>query len=378
VIRGFSSNGDKIAFLEHPVLGDDLGSVAVIDLAGNKRKVLSPGWASVGGLAWSPSGDEVWFTASEAGYADAVHAVTMSGRQRILARLLPDLTLQDVTADGHVLLVHSNLSGHIFARSPGSQKEQELAFLELSGPTDLSTDGEYLLLGGFGGNRYGVFLRKTDGSPPVRLGDGGADALSPDANWALSHTVKSPSQLSLLPIGPGQPRQITHDNLDHHDARFLAGDRIIFTGFEEGHQARVFIESLQEGAKPQPVTPEGVGVPVPSHDGKYLAARLSHNIVVCALDDCSHPQNIPGLGDLDFVVTWAADNRHLFVGHFGIPYNIFRVDPWTGQSEPLKQLAPADPAGIQGVAAIVTPDGKHYAYGVAQVLSVLYEVDRLK
>ena len=372
----FSPKGDKIAFLEHPVTGNDLGSVEVIDLVGNK-KVLSSGWASVRGLAWSPSGDEVWFTAAEAGYADAVHVVTLSGRHRMLARLLPDLTVQDVTADGHVLLVHSNLSSHIFARSPGQAKEQELTFLELSALTDISADGEYVLLGGFS-IAYSVFLRKTDGSPPVRLGDGVPDALSPDGKWVLGDTVNSPVQLRLLPTGPGQPRQITNDNLDHHNARFLGRDRIIFTGFDAGHQARIFVQSLQESAKPQPVAQEGVSVPVPSHDGKFLAARLGHTIVVCALDDCSHPQSIPGLGDLDSVITWAADNRQVLVGHSGVPYNVFRVDPWTGRSKLFKQFVPADPAGVSGVAAIVTPDGKHYAYGVEQALSDLYEVERLK
>ncbi len=377
----FSPKGDKIAFLDHPVYGDDLGSVAVIDLAGNK-KVLSTGWASVRSLAWSPTGDELWFAAAKGGSSDAVYAVTLSGRQRIVARLLPDLQLMDVTADGHALLAHHSERFHMFVRGPGQEKDRDLAYLDWTRPAAISTNGEYVLFeeqGVGGGPQYATYLRKTDGSPPLRLGDGGADALSPDGNWAVSHTLSSPGQLRLMPIGAGQPRQITNDSLNHQRAEFLPGDRILFTGTEPGHQSRIYVQSLEQGAKPEPVTPEGVSLAHPSADGKYLVARFEHNIVVCALADCSHPQVVPGLGDLDFAETWTSDNRHVLFSHYGVPNNVTRVDPWTGKSEPFKSFAPPDPAGVDSVGPIlITPDGRYYAYGVFQVLSTLYKVDRLK
>ena len=61
-----SPKGDRIAFLDHPFPLDDAGTVAVIDMAG-KKTTLTGKWASEGGLAWSASGEEVWFTATEAG-----------------------------------------------------------------------------------------------------------------------------------------------------------------------------------------------------------------------------------------------------------------------------------------------------------------------
>ena len=63
-----SPKGDRIAFIDHPIQGDDGGSVAVIDLAGNK-KILSADWYTVQGLAWSADGSEIWFTASKSGIA---------------------------------------------------------------------------------------------------------------------------------------------------------------------------------------------------------------------------------------------------------------------------------------------------------------------
>ena len=73
-----SPKGDRIAFLDHPFPLDDAGTVAVIDLAG-KKTTLTSKWASEGGLAWSASGDEVWFTATEAGANRSLWAVTLSG-----------------------------------------------------------------------------------------------------------------------------------------------------------------------------------------------------------------------------------------------------------------------------------------------------------
>jgi hypothetical protein len=70
-----SPKGNAIAFLDHPVLGDDRGSVAIVDLAG-KKKTLSGGWESTQGLAWSISGTEIWFTATRAGSARSVYPAT--------------------------------------------------------------------------------------------------------------------------------------------------------------------------------------------------------------------------------------------------------------------------------------------------------------
>ena len=50
---------------------------------------------------------------------------------------------------------------------------------------DISRDGRKILFeeeGNGGGPNYTVFLRDTDGSPPARIGEGLASAISPDAN----------------------------------------------------------------------------------------------------------------------------------------------------------------------------------------------------
>ena len=76
-----SPKGNEIAFLDHSTLADDRGVVSAVDLAG-KKKVLSTGWESEEGLAWSPNGSEVWFSAAQAGLQRRIYAVDMSGHLR--------------------------------------------------------------------------------------------------------------------------------------------------------------------------------------------------------------------------------------------------------------------------------------------------------
>ena len=81
-----SPKGDYIAFADHPLQGDDSGSLAVVDMAGNK-KMLSSQWFTIQGVAWSPDGKEIWFTASKSGTDRTLYATTLDGKQRIVARL---------------------------------------------------------------------------------------------------------------------------------------------------------------------------------------------------------------------------------------------------------------------------------------------------
>ena len=65
----------------------------------------------------------------------------------------------------------------------GDAQERDLTGFDWTLPKDISADGNTGLFGeeGFGGGpNYSFFLRKMDGSPPVRLGDGNGEALSPD------------------------------------------------------------------------------------------------------------------------------------------------------------------------------------------------------
>jgi sugar lactone lactonase YvrE len=270
-----SRKGDLVAFLDHPTHGDDAGFVAVVDSAGRKR-TLSSRYGSIFGLAWSPDGSEVWFTGSPAGSRRSLRAVTLSGRERSLAESPGALTLYDTAPGGLALVSHETLRVGMMGLGPGETKERDLSWFDWSLGRDLSADGRTLLFGESGEGAApspGVYLRKMDGSPAVRLGDGGPMALSPDGKWVLAITpLTPPAQLVLLPTGAGQPRKVTEDTIDHVAAAFVAGGkRFVFAGHEPGRGMRLYVQDLS-GGKPRALSPEGMetsGI-VASPDGKWV------------------------------------------------------------------------------------------------------------
>ena len=191
-----SPNGDLIAFIDHPVQGDDRGTLAVVDLAGHKKD-LSDEWYTIQGLAWSPNGKEIWFTASKSGVDRTLYAVTLDGKERMVLRLTGALMLFDIWKDGRVLMMRASWRRELVGMVAGETKQRDLSWLDYSYPAGLSADGKTLLFdeeggGGSlaysksGGLSYAVYIRKTDGSPAILLGEGGALALSPDGKSVIS------------------------------------------------------------------------------------------------------------------------------------------------------------------------------------------------
>jgi serine/threonine protein kinase/Tol biopolymer transport system component len=379
-----SPKGDRIAFLDHPSRGDDGGSVAVVDLAG-QRTVLSSGWVSTQGLAWSPKGDEIWFTATKVGVGRSLNAVDLSGRERLLARVPATLTLFDAARDGRVLLKREISRTEIKSHIAGDSQERELSWFDSSLPAALSNDGKMLLfseVGEAGGATYGVYIRGTDGSPAIKLGDGNPQALSPDGKWALCITHTSPQQLYLLPTKAGESKTVTNDGINHIGAAWHPdGKRIVFSGTEPGHAMRLYVQDI-EGGKPRPISPEGggnIGVLV-SPDGRFTQGFGPDGKRWFFPLEGGDARPIPGLEPNEGFDGWSEDGQSVFVhNRAGLPCVISRVDLATGKRMPWKQIAPADAAGVDSAGGIaLTPDGKSFVYSYVRTLSDLYVVEGLK
>ena len=54
------------------------------------------------------------------------------------------------------------------------------------------------------------------------------------------------------------------------------------------------------------------------------------------------------------------------------------MDVATGQRTPWKELATPDPVGVQIRNAVITPDGKWYAYSYQRDIATLYLAEGLK
>ena len=175
-----SSDGQVLAFIDHPSRNSDSGHVCVVDRKG-ERRVLSSDWGTLRGLAWSADGKEVWFTADRGGAARGLYAVTLEGKVRRVLQLASNMTLHDLARDGRVLLGHGPERAGINAFEPGENRERDLSWLDWSLLQDISDDGRTFLLDETaegGGASGSVYIRATDGSPAVRLGDGAGRALS--------------------------------------------------------------------------------------------------------------------------------------------------------------------------------------------------------
>jgi dipeptidyl aminopeptidase/acylaminoacyl peptidase len=311
-----------------------------------------------------------------------VHAVTLYGKRRLVTRMAGGLILKDIAKDGRMLVIRDIERSEILARIDGAPKEKNLSWLDVSVVNDLSDDGKTLLFmeqGVASGPTYAVCVRRTDGSPVLRLGEGAATGLSPDGRWALAIVYGTPSALMMLPIGVGEPTQVPrHDIEDYHAARWVPdGKRIVFVGRRASESRRAFVQAL-DGA-PRAITEEEVvlrGLPV-SPDSRFLACTgLDGKMKLVPLEE-GETQPVSGIAPGEVLIRWSGDGKSMFVYRPGeLPTRIQRVALDSGEREAWMELLPSDPAGVSTIGQIrLTPDGKSCVYSFKRILSELYLVE---
>jgi len=297
------------------------------------------------------------------------------------------LTIQDISSDGRALVSHDVIRIGVLGRAAGETRERDLSWLDWSAAFDLSKDGKTLLFNETGegsGPNYSCFVRGTDGSPPVRLGDGNATSLSPDGRWVTAFTSRSdPPQLWIYPTGAGEKKMLPTGKLSvEASADWLPdGKNIAFTAAEPGHGVRVFVIAAN-GAAPRAVTPEGYRLVGRSStpDGKAIIVIGPDRRRYLYRVDGGEPEQIKGLADDETPSGWSADGRYLYVfRRRDVPVRVSKLDVTTGQRELWKELSPLDGAGIQDLAPVIpTPDGSAYVYGYSRTLSDMYLVEGVK
>ncbi len=378
-----SPDGKLVAIADHEnTAGDDQGSVAVVDLSGREKK-LSSGWASIEGIAWGRGGEEVWFTATRLGNGDNLRGVTLEGKVRTITNVPGGMWLQDIH-DGVVLTVTNQMRVGIRGMVEGAKEERELGWLGWSILGDVSRDGKQILFeeaGDGGGPNYTVFFRNTDGSPPVRIGEGVSEAISPDGKWVITKPANG-GALKLVPTGAGETKEITHDSVTYDPVRYLPdGKHLLAIGIEPGHGARDYLINIDDGSS-KAITPEGTTGTTLSADGRNaVVLGPDGNWGIWPLDG-GGLRPIPGLDSKWFVDGWSADGKSLYVSASHRSENtvsVYRVNVSDGKMEPWKVLG----AGLLAGATKAYPphfssDGGAYAYMYRQALSEAYVVKGLK
>jgi Tol biopolymer transport system component len=378
-----SPDGKRVAFADHENTGgDDEGSVAIIDLDGREKKLAS-GFVSIEGIVWSSAGDELWFTATRTGSAENLRGVTLTGKERMITNVPGGMWLQD-TRNGLALMVTHQIRIGIRGKPPGGKEERELGWLGWSILRDVSRDGRKVLFeedGDGGGPKYTVFVRDTDGSPPVRIGNGTGAAISPDDKWVITRPAKE-GALFVVPTGAGETRQLTHDNISYDSVRYLPdGKQLLASGIEAGHGARDYLIDLTNG-NAKPITPEGIAGTELSPDGRKAAVLGPDGKWGIWPLDGGAVRPIPQLDSKYAVTGWTPDGASVYVVSNHLrekTAKVYRVDPGTGKMELWKGFGEGMAVGITGVGGPhFSSDGSAYAYLYGQALSQAYVVKGLK
>jgi eukaryotic-like serine/threonine-protein kinase len=385
-----AADGKSVAFLEHPIFGDDRGYVSVVDANGNARR-LTPESPGIEGLAWLPDGQQLWYSTSEAGDISQermVYAVTLQAKEHRVLQVPGDTVVWDIARNGQLLFSHENMTSEEKVASPSNSPERNVSVLGFGTFGALSPDGKAVAFieSGHGvPTDYLVFFRQLDAPSSVELGEGAMMGITPDGKYVVASVPSQPTKLRILPAGAGEARTF--------DIAPVAIDRGFISWLpEHGGGAREFVFLGHEGKNPphayrvslaggpaRPLTKQSGAEfwNLVSPDGKFVLQGRGGpaNQTETAVVDLTTLQSRPvPLEPTDAPVGWDEDGRHLFVAQVADDSaTLFRIDWSSGQRALWKQIRPSDAAGILSIGHFyVTPSGNAYAYSAGRVLSALY------
>jgi sugar lactone lactonase YvrE len=339
-------------------------------------------------VAWSPDGREVWTAGNPRvwGGVNSLVAVDMSGRHRVIAPTSGVVELIDVARDGAALALRHDMRTALMARAPGEARERDLSWLDGSMVTDLSGDGRTVLFveqNEGGGAPWSAYMRGTDGSPPVRLGDGVPQALSPDGRFVLWHSKDAAGKLALMPTAAGEVRELPLqpfvESCCLHADWTPAGNMFINAREQDG-RCRIYQLSA-DGRARRPVTPVGTKFrsSAVSPDERFVAIHALDSPLMNYPVDGGAPQVVGGAGPTDDAVQWSADGRALYVVASGQRQWIDRIDLATGGRTRWRTLEVSDRPGLPVIMEVrMTRDGSAYAYSYQRWLTDAFVVTGLR
>jgi Tol biopolymer transport system component len=363
-----SPDGKLLAFIDSPQRGNNNGQLKIVDTTG-KVRLAGPLVSGSSPMAWSPKGDEVWF--------GSVDAVALDGRVRPVW-ISPNGNVFDLSRDGRAL-VNESVARREIVGFPRNGPPRNLTALNWSFPTDITADGDTVLFYEQVVEPPGIYLRKLDGSPAVRLGDGEGYGLSPDNKWVLSVKIPERHTITLLPTGAGEPKTLDLGNLTcPWAAWFPDGRRLLVNAYEAGKAPRLWILDLP-GGKPRPITTEGVsmigGGKGISPDGRSIIARGPEGRhLLYPVEPGGEPHPIPGIDPEDNPIRWTPDGKSIYVTRLSaLPGIISLVDIATGSRTEWKRFEPPDPSGVeQAGPVVISADGSAYVYSYRRTLGDLF------
>ena len=142
--------GKSLAIAQSAGEWGDAGQVLVLDGSGNQL-THSQMYVSLEGIAWPPSGEEVWLAGTtDAGWADSIYALRMNGQERIVLRLPGMLRLHDISRDGATLLSKDLWRSDLMFRGGNEKSERNLSWLDYAQLRDITDDGKMVSIADWG------------------------------------------------------------------------------------------------------------------------------------------------------------------------------------------------------------------------------------
>jgi eukaryotic-like serine/threonine-protein kinase len=357
--------------------------VGVVDLKGN-HKILTPQYLGIEGIAWSPDDKTIMYGESTNGAIQQIDAVTLNGEVRAGSPGVGDATIQDVTSDGRQLIIRTDVFDRLWSKRASDTAAQDLSWLDATFFPILSGDGTLLVFGdasSTSGGNYAVMLRRTDGSPAVRLGEGGDYALSRDGKWVLSGLPSTPVKLMMYPTGAGTARRLDHGEFTSTGAAsFFDDDRsVLVCGTEPKHAVRCYTIPLESGSF-KAITPDNVNGAVVAPDGKSFVAMTADGYRQFSMSGGA-PRPVPGLTLNDNVRRYSPDGRFLWTTARSVsqPVRVDKIDINTGvRSQLIPDFSPLR-AGVLDVTSVTLADDPHtYSWIEREMASYLFELRGMK
>jgi hypothetical protein len=380
-----SPDGQRLAFLhESPAGATDL---RIVDREGRirMRADIPSTTASLrrnfsaqdeSGLAWLPSGEEVWFTTE-----NAIWSTTLSGKTRLIYQGVYPMRLEDVSTGGTLLVNARSSRREVAFIPPGQQRERGLSWQAWDHLTALSDDGSQILFSSSYADETYAYLRPTDGAPPVRLGSGEPFALSPDARWVLSRSNEAPDSLSIFSVGVGEGWTLSVPGLSVLRARWLQDGKRLVLLAREGKDTglRLYSMAIKGGAPTRisetPIRPFYFEV---SRDDRWVAARALDDAVTLFPVEGGPSVTLKELPPQMVPFGWDGEGR-LWVRSFrDLPARVLRVDVKGRRILEERRLSPGDATGLTVISqAFITPDGKAMAFDYVRTLGSLFLMNGL-
>lgn len=382
-----SPDGKFVAFARFHRSGEGEGSVCVVDTAGESRTLVAVA-TNLNGIAWSPTGDAVWWSGIHETQENGIWSARLDGSHRELYVSPVRVRLQDVHRDGTALIAMDDVRVGYSTGTTADAREEEAAWFDGSAAVDLSADGSEILfveVGEAENPHYACYVRRFDGSPAVRIGSGNVCRLSADSQWVVSVVEHPANALMIYPVGFGEERAVPFAGLEralwaafHPDGRHLlvvgvapgGSQRLCRLPIEGGNAEVLWEDEVRfDRFSGLPVAPDGERVVLRKSSGQYVSYSIAARTET----------PLPALGGTRTPLRFDAEGTGLYVSNAtDAGTMIERLDLGTGALTAWRRARPANPLGVVFLSPpFVAADGSRFAYSFLRIVSNLYRVEGL-